>query len=411
MKLRHFLGRNVSEALSKVKAELGDEAVILRTKNVTRKDENTGTVSTFVEVLAAVDNSSIELKSAYRENNVGVKKSSSSINARGRIIENDLIRQIKELKDQICQMSEIIKGLAQTGLTEGKERARPAYQQDNERLCQTISSCLCLDEKGYELIKKILLCVDNRQLTMSKAVSAISSFVSRGIIQGPVAERLHGKCWWAFVGPTGVGKTTTLAKIAARLRFICKKKGVFICADGYRMGAVEQLKRFAHLMDIPLEFARTNRDLVRLFGAHKDKDFIFVDTTGRNPFSSSHKTELERLFDAVPGLMAQVMLSATIKREDLMGSISFYRQFPVAGWSLTKVDETTCVASSILPVIEAELPLSYVTNGQRVPEDIEYATSGKLASMATKPLNGLGMLLGMPSNRGGNDRESLVENL
>ncbi len=410
MKLRRFIGKNVSEALSKVKVELGDEAIILRTKNVTKKDEKTGTVLRFVEVLAAVDNSSIELKSAHRGNNA-LRKSASSVNPGGRMVEDDLIRQIKELKDQICQMSEIIKGLAQTHSTSRKQQDDFVSRQGNERLCQTISSCLSLDEKGKEIINRILFKVDKRQLTMSKAVSAISSFVSRGIIQGPVAEKMHGKCWWAFVGPTGVGKTTTLAKIAARLRFLCKKKGVFICADGYRMGAVEQLKRFAHLMDIPLEVARTNKDLVRLFGAHKDKDFIFVDTTGRNPFTSSHKTELERLFDAVPGLMAQVMLSATIKREDLMGSISFYRQFPVAGWSLTKVDETTCAASSILPVIEAELPLSYVTNGQRVPEDIEYATSGKLASMATKPLKGLGMLLGMPANHGGNDRESVVENL
>jgi len=406
MQLRRFSAKNVSEALLKVKAALGPDAIILSTKNRSKTDERSGQTVNYVEVVAAVDNSPEGGSPKREEKAPRIFKS----RARGQDVEGKLLREINGLKNEIRRMHQALQAIQRqecAGNTRAHDNLDGALQ-----LSESIVSCLGLDRRGQETVERLLSSCDRDTLTnWSKVTRLLGDFISSNIKLGSVAERETGRCWWAFVGPTGVGKTTTLAKIAARLKFLCKRRGVFICVDGYRMGAMEQLQKYANLMSIPIEMARTNKDLVRLFGEYRDMDFIFVDTTGRNPFSSSHKTELERLFDSVPGLMAQVMLSATSKREDFMGAISFYRQFPLAGWTLTKIDETRALASSVFPLIEADLPVSYVTNGQRVPEDIRSARGAEIAQLSLEPLKGLGRLLDGSRLTGRNKQKAVSETI
>ncbi len=398
MQLRRFKAKAVSEALLKVKAELGPDAIILSTKNRYGTEKESGRRIKYVEVLAAVDKLAEKEGRKHGERVPGIYQPGSENSSP---LEHRLISEIDGLKNEIRRLHESLMKRPDTPPFDNQGRDRQESRRIDS-LSKSVASCLGLDRRGEDIISRLLSPQGSDEAcSLAQVVLRLRSFISSNIRQGDIAENGKSKCWWAFVGPTGVGKTTTLAKIAARLKFLCKRRGVFICVDGYRMGAVEQLEKYAKLMAIPLEIAKTNKDLVRLFGEYKHMDFIFVDTTGRNPFSSCHKTELERLFDSVPGLMAQVMLSATCKREDLMGAISFYGQFPLSGWTLTKIDETRSMASSIFPLIEAELPLSYVTNGQRVPEDIRYAKGGEIADLALEALKGLGRLLNVPKYQDG----------
>ncbi len=395
MQLRRFCAKTIQEALEKVKGELGDDAIILSTKNKSKRDRKTGKKANFVEIVAAVDK---EIDEAFGRLQKEPEEIANVFQPRDVIQPERLVGEIEELKSQVAQLAKMVEGLFKgRGSSSDTGKTEEAFFHETG-LHETVASCLGLDRKSETIIHGLLSRSLKEGSSWPRVISILRSFISNGLRQGPVAEESQSRCWWAFVGPTGVGKTTTLAKIAARLKFLCKKRGAFICVDGYRMGAIDQIKKYASLMDIPVDIAKTNKDLVRLFGVHQDKDFIFVDTTGRNPFTSSHKTELERLFDSVPGLMAQVMLSATCKREDLMGAISFYRQFPVAGWTLTKIDETRSLAASVFPLIEAEVPVSYVTNGQRVPEDIGYARGKEMAELTLEPLKGLGQLLSVPAS-------------
>ncbi|NPA95827.1 MAG: hypothetical protein GXO58_10425 [Thermodesulfobacteria bacterium] len=390
MQLRRFRAKSISDALEKVKVELGDDAVILSTKNRSERDKKTGKRINYVEIVAAVDKDVDRLCRPFEPQREEVAGKKADVGPG----QEDLFKEMAQLKAQVARLVQVVEGLSQRE-HEG-ERATARQGDGSQGLHETVASCLGLDRKSEAIVRNVLSRLSEGEKGWTKVIPALRAFITKGLRQGPIAEELGTRCWWAFVGPTGVGKTTTLAKIAARLKFLCKKEGALICVDGYRMGAAEQLEKYANLMDIPFYTAKTNKELVRLFGIHKDKDFIFVDTTGRNPFTSSHKTELERLFDSVPGLMAQVMLSATCKREDLMGAISFYKQFPIAGWTLTKVDETRSLAASVFPLIEADLPLSYVTNGQRVPEDISSASGKEIAELTLEPLRGLGRLLDVP---------------
>ncbi len=369
MKLRRFQAKDMSEALKIIKDELGEDAIILDTQKRYKLDPFTGKKLSCVEVVAAVDEKE-ESPLFERAKRPTIEQSAIG----------DILNEIKSLKDEIYRLTKIINNSS----LDFNEKRYQKTETLNLNNIQVLLSALHLDR--HSELKLIRSLYPKGIKRADKFPLRLRQYISSNLKLGPSAERLKGRCWWAVVGPTGVGKTTTLAKIAARLKFLCGKSGVLISVDGYRLGAIEQLQRFASLMELPLETAQTNKELLKLFSKNREKDFILVDTTGRNPYSSFHKTELQRLFDSVPGLMAQVMLSATSKREDLIESIGFYKRFPVAGWTLTKIDETKSLATALLPIIESELPLSYVTNGQKVPEDIMIPKAIELANMVIAPL-------------------------
>jgi flagellar biosynthesis protein FlhF len=121
--------------------------------------------------------------------------------------------------------------------------------------------------------------------------------------------------------------------------------------------------------------------LIKLFAENRDKDFIFIDTTGRSPVMKEHIYEIGRLFDAVPGLEAKAFLCANYKAEDLEQLIKLYRKLPVNGWIISKTDETRNHSPLFLPLLGYQVPVSHITTGQRVPEDIKEADKKTLVKM------------------------------
>jgi flagellar biosynthesis protein FlhF len=371
MHLRRFTAENISKALEMVKAELGSEAIILSTEKKRKKDPESRCFVSYTEVVAAVDREAAASKSPGPQAETRKPPKRVQTAKTYEHVEN-LASEVSEIKKELANMARLLERLMER---DERKDALSATRTPVEKKGSVVKGMLLdlkLDaETAESLSHTILSSFSHHQITRDHLISWMKNYMTKRFRQAPAAENCHGPVWWAFIGPTGVGKTTTLAKIAARLKFLKKRRGVLISVDSYRLGAIQQLRRYAGLMDLPLETAQTTKDLLRIFSCHRDKDFILLDTTGRNPFSSSHKTELQRLFDAVPGLMAQVMLCSTYKREDLMESINFYNTFPVAGWTLTKTDETRSLSATLFSVLQAGIPLSYMTNGQRVPEDIQ----------------------------------------
>ncbi len=380
MHLRRFTAENISKALEMVKAELGSEAVILSTEKKRKKDpESRGFVS-YTEVVAAVDRE--EETSSSRISPAKSDAEAAKVQPPPQPLSLEkLSEEVSEIKKALSNMTMLLeKVLEQGGSTRDLPGPEPAGMKKGPAVQEMLSGLGIDPATASSLSKTILSSFSHHQITRDQIISWLSNYLMKHFRPGPAAENSRTPVWWAFIGPTGVGKTTTLAKIAARLKFLKKKTGLLVSVDSYRLGAEHQLRKYAQLMDLPLETARTTKELLRIFSIHRDKDFILVDTTGRNPFSSAHETELRRLFDAVPGLMAQVMLCSTYKREDLMESIDFYKTFPAGGWTLTKTDETRFPASAFFAVVQAGLSLSYMTNGQRVPEDIQVPRAEKLCS-------------------------------
>lgn len=178
----------------------------------------------------------------------------------------------------------------------------------------------------------------------------------------------------ALIGPTGVGKTTTIAKLAAAYLLAGGKKVVLITIDTYRIAAVEQLKVYGEIMNLPVEVVVRPEHLEQVLERHQNKDLILIDTAGRSPRDTVSLDDLEAFLAVDPQIETHLVLSATTRDRDLY---EIYKRFSVLeprSLLLTKLDE--CDSAGVLLNIHVRhnCPLSYVANGQKVPEDIVLLT-------------------------------------
>ena len=175
-----------------------------------------------------------------------------------------------------------------------------------------------------------------------------------------------------FIGPTGVGKTTTIAKIASMLKMDQKKKIALMTADTYRIAAVEQLTTYANILDIPLHVVYSPEEVKEAKERLKDYDIVLVDTAGRSYKNREQRDDLERLLNSVPPQEREVflVLSATTKYYDLLRITENYLQITDYALIFTKLDETSSIGNLLNIHMKTGAPLSYATFGQNVPDDI-----------------------------------------
>lgn len=176
-----------------------------------------------------------------------------------------------------------------------------------------------------------------------------------------------------FVGPTGVGKTTTIAKLAAEQTLKYHRKVGLITSDTYRIAAVEQLKTYATILNIPLEVVFSPLDLTKAFEQLSDRDIIFMDTAGRNFRNEMYVSELNALLQTKGKSETFLVLSLTTKYKDMKAITSNFSRFKLDKVLFTKLDETDSYGSIVNLLSEFPLRLSYVTNGQNVPDDLRLA--------------------------------------
>jgi flagellar biosynthesis protein FlhF len=181
----------------------------------------------------------------------------------------------------------------------------------------------------------------------------------------------------ALVGPTGVGKTTTIGKLSAGFSIVESQKVCLMAADTYRVAAVEQLRTFGEILGIPVEVVMSAQGLVDSIAKHEDKDVIIIDTAGRSPNHIMHMDELDEFMSAAQPDLTMLVMSATTSLEEQ--SLVFERFRPLSTHLiLTKLDESHCEGSVLDLVMRTDLPLTYLTNGQNVPDDIDVASPEKL---------------------------------
>jgi flagellar biosynthesis protein FlhF len=174
-----------------------------------------------------------------------------------------------------------------------------------------------------------------------------------------------------FVGPTGVGKTTTIAKLAALQVLDNKRKVGFITADTYRIAAVEQLRTYASILNAPIEVAMSPQDLARAYESMKDLDIIFMDTAGRNFRNEMYVSELNTMLNSSDQSETYLVLSMTMKYKDMKAITENFSRIRIDRLLFSKMDETASYGAIINLIHQFSIPLSYFTHGQQVPNDIE----------------------------------------
>jgi flagellar biosynthesis protein FlhF len=207
---------------------------------------------------------------------------------------------------------------------------------------------------------------------------------------------------FVLVGPTGVGKTTTIAKLAAMYgldRDGTRPRDIRILTiDNYRIGARQQIETYGQIMDIPVSFVESAEEMRKYLALYQDADMIFIDTIGKSPRDFRRLGEMNELL-AICGSRARVHLaiSATTKTADVGEIATQFEPFKYEAVVVTKMDETTRAGNIISVLSEREKPISFVTDGQRVPQDIERATVLRLLTH----LEGFGMSRGRLEQRFG----------
>jgi flagellar biosynthesis protein FlhF len=183
----------------------------------------------------------------------------------------------------------------------------------------------------------------------------------------------------ALVGPTGVGKTTTIAKLAAIYTVGMggekPRKVRMITIDNYRIGAKQQIETYGNIMDVPVSCVETAEDLKKTIEFHSDADVILVDTIGKSPRDAVRLAEMQRIVGACgPRAEVHLAVAATTKTSDMAETLRQFEPFGYRAVVLTKLDETIRLGNAISVLAERRKPLSYLTTGQKVPQDIERAS-------------------------------------
>ena len=184
-----------------------------------------------------------------------------------------------------------------------------------------------------------------------------------------------------FIGPTGVGKTTTIAKIASKYKVEYNRKVAFITADTYRIAATEQLKVYANILDAPMSIVYSVEDINEAIEKYADYDLIFVDTAGFSHKNEQQRNDTKRLLEGIKAECSKevyLVLSATTKYNDLMDIVDVYKEISSYKLIFTKLDETSSYGNLLNIKLYADADLSYVTIGQNVPDDIEVFDTQKI---------------------------------
>ena len=200
-------------------------------------------------------------------------------------------------------------------------------------------------------------------------------------VSGPLLVAVNDYKVAMFVGPSGAGKTTAIVKLAAHYRLQENRSVALITLDTCRMAAVEHLRMYAHVLGVPLETAQTTADVVEGIRRHRQASLILIDTPGFGPHETAQFMNLAGLKDSYGSIETHLVLSATTRMQDLRRTVARHDACAPSRLLFTKLDETEEYGNLFELAYQTTLPLSYWSNGQRVPEDFELAESARLADL------------------------------
>ena len=346
MQIKTYMAASMKDALSQIKTELGSNAIIISTREI--KESGYGLMSRpLIEVVAAVDYdgdpliNKVQAYKAYPGNPASPHHTSPIMQTPNHM--GDEIIELKKMLKQLMNQSNVV--------PESPMREKLMKKGVRENLADLIISKLGSD-------------------TSEDAVKDLLSKLIR--VEGPTDDRV-----WIFLGTTGVGKTTTIAKIAARAVFSEAKRVALITLDSYRIGAIDQSRIYAKILNIPFFSVTTPSELKIALNQLSSTDLILVDTVGRSPFCNEYARQLVGYFDGIKACRFLLMPVAT--RDQEMDTITkTFSPLKVDRMIFTKFDEAHLKGSVLSHNLIHRLPISHITAGQRVPEDIEPASANKI---------------------------------
>ena len=374
MQVKKYRTHNLPEAMKLIRADLGPDAIILHSQKVQPKELFGWARPPLLEVTAAVDTDLRDFPQPTTAMSEAIRQ---------------LQNELAALKLAAGQATQTQPGFDLPVNLDGwyhKLQQQGVARSLARQIIQTIAEELnlwTLENSG--VVNQHVHWQLQRRLTLT----------SLGLASGQPNVLF-------LVGPTGVGKTTTIAKLTALLAqsrggHTAKEGAFIITTDTFRLGALAQVMTFAEILGIPVAAAYTPEQLESLVAAHCQNHFILVDTPGCSPKATAAIAELGDYLAAVPDKLVHLTLAAGTQYETMRQTVDKFRPLSLNGLIFTKLDETASLGPAYTLACETGLPLSYFTTGQRVPEDIEAATAerwvdlmfGPVSAQMSVPSNGL----------------------
>ncbi|MBU3198705.1 flagellar biosynthesis protein FlhF [Clostridium estertheticum] len=396
MIIKRYIVNTMNEAMTRIRYELGRDAVIISQRKI-RKPGIKGFFSAkSIEVTAAVENevndkkentvnnnrsnnelNNIELNSieaikkvVQQENeNISNSKVVQKQNSSVHKVSNQSDNNSENLMSEMMEMKTMISALSQK-----REPAIAGKPMGNKK--SDIEKILIDNDVDSENIENIMVKIKNDKT--EKTDFEKLKIVLKEMIH-VIKPKLQGRI--VMVGPTGVGKTTTIAKLAGRLALAEGKKVGLITVDTYRIGAVEQLKAYADIMNLPFKVVYNMNDMDKAIESMSECEVVLIDTTGRSSKNKMQIAELRTFVEKADTKNIHLVLSSTTKNRDMKYIIEGYRILNYNSIIVTKLDETATYGS-ILNILEtAKIPLSFVSIGQNVPDDIKELSADSIVSL------------------------------
>ncbi|AOV08253.1 flagellar biosynthesis protein FlhF [Sporosarcina ureilytica] len=354
MNMKKYTADTMVNAMKKVRADFGDDAIILSSNVVQSK----GIFGLFkkktVEVVAGYD----APKKSYEPKIEPTIQQS-----------NQLDDTTKQLKQEMSEMKKMLKNMQLS--TELSQYPDEMHQLLHHLKRQGISEQL-VGELGTTIFNQMK---DEKQdLTIEEQCRHVQQILTEKVEGLPFGGITFQKKYIHVLGPTGVGKTTTIAKIAARALLEKKKKIGFITTDTYRIAAIEQLRTYANLLQAPVEVVYNQADFKKAVEKFSYLDLVFIDTAGRNYKEAEFVEDLQHIVDFSLDMETFLVLSMTSKEEDMEMIIEQFKALPIEKFIFTKMDETNSMGTLFNLMLKYGYGTAYFTNGQEVPEDLEEAT-------------------------------------
>lgn len=380
MQVKRYEVSSISEALAKIKEDMGPDAIILSTKKINSMG------SSAIEVMAARDekvnkpvkhfgDSLPPIGSRLTETREDIYKFiSGEIGELKEIIrlgqkEKSLSVELEELKETMDRFFDIMGARKRRS---NPDIIRKVYYQLLACGFSRMSACTIIEEIGPQISS-------GDQLSEENILRIIEQFVIKSM---PVKNKSlkEEKRIKAYVGATGVGKTTTLAKLAARYSLMKKMSVGLISIDTFRIAAIEQLKTYANIMGIRMEVASSKESFQKSLQLLSDKDIVLIDTPGRSCVDDGYLGLMDTMLQN-RNIETNLLISTTASEDNLLDIVAKYSPFNYDNLIITKIDESRRFGVLYDVINKARKPVSFLTCGQNVPQDIEEVTPQKMANL------------------------------
>ena len=387
MIIKKYTAKTENEAVEAAKRELGEGVVVMNVKNVKKKGFLAFLKPPLVEVTVALEEESEKYTAAVSAINSVIASSQSREAEQDKGVvsapaETAVKKESSAIEEKLDSLQLLLEQQLQKPEEDKEEKEgkaeEPKEETETDKFMKLLHRTMLDNEVDEKYASEIIEEIGELNKPNLPFDYALANIYQKMILKfgkpNGITPARNGIKLVFFIGPTGVGKTTTIAKIASKFRVDEKKKVALLTADTYRIAAAEQLRTYANILEVPFRVIYTVEELEKAMEDFRDYDYLLVDTAGHSHQNTTQKDNMSEFIHSIDDKVEKevyLVLSATTKYRDLISIADSYKEMADYKLIFTKLDETTTLGNLMNLRLYTGASFSYVTYGQNVPDDIE----------------------------------------